>query len=89
MQTAMLEPLSFAALFDPTVARAAAERAASWKLPRRTCRPLDRYCGARVNPALFSYDNEIDCAAAPEDELPEELASTCGFAEQPDSDDDL
>ena len=88
MQTAMLEPLSFAALFDPTVARAAAERAASWKL-RRTCRPLDRYAGGRVNPALFSYDNEIDCAAAPEDELPVELVSTCGFAEQPDSDDDL
>ena len=89
MHNATLEPLSFAALFDPTVARAAAERAASWKLPRRTCRPLDRYAGGRVNPALLSYDNEIDCAAAPEDELPEELVSTCGFAEQPDSDDDL
>ena len=89
MHNATLEPLSFAALFDPTVARAAAERAASWKLPRRTCRPLDRYAGGRVNPALFSYDNEIDCAAAPADELPEELVSTCGFAEQPDNDDDL
>ena len=89
MHNATLEPLSFAALFDPTVARAAAERAASWKLPRRTCRPLDRYASGRVNPALFSYDNEIDCAAAPEDELPVELVSTCGFAEQPDSDDDL
>jgi hypothetical protein len=87
MQTATLRQSSFAALFDPAVARAAAERAAQWNLPRHTCRPLDRYTGARVNAALASYDAEVDGAAAPEDDLPEKLVAACGIAEKSEDDD--
>ena len=52
MKQAMQMQSSFAMLFDPAVARAAAERAARWDLPRQVCRPLDRYAGARVNAAV-------------------------------------
>lgn len=51
---------SFAALFDPEVARALVERAAKWNLPRYICHPLDRYTGAKVNPALAAFDAEVD-----------------------------
>jgi hypothetical protein len=89
MQTATIQQSSFAALFDPAVARAAAERAAQWNLPRHTCRPLDRYTGARVSADLAHYDAEVDDATSIEDDLPEELAASCGIAEQLDGDDDL
>ena len=89
METATIPQFSFAALFDPTVARAAAERAAQWNLPRRTCRPLDRYVGARVNADLASFDAEVDEISTLEDDLPEALAASCGIAEQLDGDDDL
>ena len=52
MEIATIQQSSFAALFDPAVARAAAQRAAQWNLPRHTCRPLDRYTGARVSADL-------------------------------------
>ena len=51
---------SYAALFDPEVARALVERAAKWNLPRNVCHPLDRYTGAKVNPALAAFDAEVD-----------------------------
>ena len=89
MENATLQQFSFAALFDPAVARAAAERAAQWNLPRHTCRPLDRYVGARVNANVASYDAEVDNAIALEDDLPEELTASCGIAEALDNDDDL
>mgnify|MGYP003704092065 CR=1 FL=1 len=69
--------------------RLTAQRAAQWNLPRHTCRPLDRYTGARVSADLASYDAEVDDISTLEDDLPEELAASCGIAEQLDGDDDL
>lgn len=89
METVTIQQSSFAALFDPAVARAAAQRAAQWNLPRHTCRPLDRYTGARVSADLATYDAEVDDISTLEDDLPEELAASCGIAEQLDGDDDL
>lgn len=63
---------SFAAMFDPAVARAAAERAAKWNLPRHTCRPLDRYCGSKVGADLAAFDEACELAPVGEDEIVEE-----------------
>ena len=63
---------SFAALFDPAVARAVVERAAKWDLPRHICHPLDRPFGTRANAALAAYDAAVDCAPVSADELIEE-----------------
>lgn len=59
---------SYAALFDPAVALAAARRAAQWDLPRHICHPLDRYHGQRVNPDLAAFDAAVDAAPVSEDE---------------------
>jgi len=72
---------TFAALFDPEVARALADRAAHWNLPRTVCRPLDRYVGARVNAATAAYDAEVEhaeveLAALPEEEIIEAIHAT-------------
>lgn len=60
---------SYATLFDPEVARAVAARAAQWNLPRRECRPLDRYPGRRVAADLAAYDAQVELAPVPEEEL--------------------
>ena len=75
---------TFAALFDPEVARAVADRAAHWNLPRTVCRPLDRYVGARVNAATAAYDAEVELSALPEEEVVEEICTTP--AEEDDAD---
>ena len=84
---------SFAMLFDPAVALAAAERAAHWDLPRHICRPLDRYHGSRVNSALAAYDAAVDLAPLPEEELPNEPTTagieTAGRDSDFDDSDDL
>lgn len=67
---------SFAMLFDPTLVRAAAERAAKWDLPRHVCRPLDRYVGSRMNSDLAAYDAAVELAPIPEEEMLEELSET-------------
>ena len=76
MKHTMLPQSSFAALFDPAVARAAAERAAQWDLPRHMCYPLDRYDGSRVSSDLATYDAAVDLAPVPEEEVREEPPST-------------
>jgi len=57
---------SYAALFDPAVALAAAQRATQWDLPRHICHPLDRYHGQRVNPDLAAFDAAVQRRAAGE-----------------------
>jgi len=69
MRHAMPKQSSYAALFDPVVARAAAARAAQWTLPRHECHPLDHYAGRRVNADLAAYDEEVELAALPADEI--------------------
>jgi hypothetical protein len=76
MKHATLQPASFAMLFDPALAQAAAERAAQWNLPRRVCRPLDRQVTRRVNADLAAFDAAVDLAPVPEDEMFEEPQST-------------
>lgn len=66
------QPASFAMLFDPALAREAAERAAQWNLPRRVCRPLDRYVGPHTNSELAAFDTEVECAPVAEEELHDE-----------------
>jgi len=60
---------SYAALFDPAVALAAAQRATQWDLPRHICHPLDRYHGQRVNPDLAAFDAAVDSTPVSETEL--------------------
>jgi len=72
MKHTMPPQSSFAMLFDPAVARAAAKRAAQWDLPRRLCRPLDHYAGPRVSADLAAYDAAVELARVPEEEMPED-----------------
>ncbi len=72
MEHATVQTYSFAALFDPEVARAAAARGAQWNLPRQMCRPLDRYVGPRVNADLAAFDAEVELSPLAEEELDEE-----------------
>jgi hypothetical protein len=76
MNHAMPMQSSFAALFDPSVARAAVERAARWNLPRRICHPLDHFTGKRASADLAAFDAEVDRAPIPETELPEDSLVT-------------
>ncbi len=76
MKQALPLQSSYAALFDPTVALAAAKRAAQWDLPRHICHPLDRYTGRRVNADLAAFDAEVDLAPAADEGLCEESQST-------------
>lgn len=75
MKHATLQQSSFAMLFDPALAQAAAARAAQWNLPRRMCHPLDRYVGRRVNLDLAAFDAAVDLAPVPEEEMAEETQS--------------
>jgi hypothetical protein len=83
---------SFATLFDPAIARAVAERAAQWDLPRHTCRPLDRYFGARVGSDLAAYDDAVDAAPLSAEEMHEEVLGAAsedsGFDHNVDFEDD-
>lgn len=67
---------SFAMLFDPALALAAANRAAQWDLPRRVCRPLDRHVGSRASANSAAYDAEVELSAIPEEEMLDEPHST-------------
>jgi hypothetical protein len=64
---------SYAMLFDPALALAAAERAAHWDLPRRVCRPLDHYIGPRVSADVAAYDATVEMAPVSGEEMLEEL----------------
>ena len=72
MKHATLLQSSFATLFDPSVARAAVERAAQWDLPRHLCRPLDHYVGPRVSADLAAYDAAVELATLSEEEMVED-----------------
>ncbi len=68
-----LSPLSsFAMLFDPSLALAAAKRAAQWDLPRRICRPLDRCGSNRLSAELAAYDAAVESALVAEEECKDE-----------------
>lgn len=72
MNPAMSQSLSYAALFDPAIAIAAAKRAAQWNLPRHICHPLDRTITRRASPDLAAFDAAVDMAPVPETELPDD-----------------
>ena len=86
--TQTTQTFSFAALFDPAVARAAAARGAQWNLPRQTCRPLDRYVGPRVTSALAAFDAEIELSPLVEEEVDEDEV-TSSFSEPAENDTDF
>ena len=75
---APVQSSSFAMLFDPAVALAAAERASHWDLPRHMCRPLDHYRGSRVNSDLAAYDAAVELAPVSEEEMRDEPPNTAG-----------
>ena len=83
MKHAVSPQSSYAALFDPEVARAVAQRAAHWKLPRHVCRPLDHHAGTSVSADLAAYDAAVDNGPVTEEELGEdpvaEANSSAGF----------
>ena len=89
MKNAISKQSSYAALFDPVVARAVAERAEHWNLPRHICHPLDRYAGKRVAADVAAFDAAVEVAAVADDEAADEPRSACGVAENADSDDEL
>jgi hypothetical protein len=94
MEHATTQTYSFAALFDPEVARAAAARGAQWNLPRQMCRPLDRYVGPRVNADLAAFDAEVELAPLADEDLDEEsndsiIARARQGADFEDADEDL
>ena len=85
MKHATRQQASFAMLFDPALAQAAAERAAQWNLPRRMCHPLDCCVRRRVNAELAAFDAAIDLAPVPEEAMLEEPQSdNSGSADSPD-----
>jgi hypothetical protein len=59
---------NYSAIFDPTIALAAAKRAALWDLPRRFHR-FDGRGGSRVSPDLAAFDAAIDSAPVPDEEI--------------------
>jgi len=90
MTHSMHQQSSFAMMFDPAAALAAAECAAKWDLPRRVCRPLDRYVGPCVSADLAAYDAQVDDGVAPDDEIddvPPSIARECD--DDADCDDDF
>jgi hypothetical protein len=92
MKPAIPLPFSYAALFDPAVALAAAKRAEHWNLPRHICHPLDHYTGRRASAVLSVFDAAVDSAPISEDDLEAEMqyaATTVGDSTDPDFEDDL
>lgn len=62
-------PNRFALILDPETIQGAIKRAAAWNLPRRECRPLDRYTGKKANSELAKYDAEIEAAPMADEEM--------------------
>ena len=89
MRNAMPKLSSYAALFDPMVAREAAARAAQWNLPRHVCHPLDHYAGRRVSPDLAAYDEAVELAPVAADEIADEPVRDSVGVSESDADDDL
>lgn len=53
-------PSRYALILDPTAIRKALRKVESLNLPRRECRPLDRYTGPKANVDLARFDAQID-----------------------------
>jgi hypothetical protein len=62
-------PNRFALILDPDTIENALKRAAGLNLPRRECRPLDRYTGRRVSADLAKYDAEVEAAPMADEEI--------------------
>jgi len=62
-------PNRYAMILDTEMIRGVIAHAATLKLPRRECRPLDRYRGNCANAALAKYDAEVDAAPLANEEL--------------------
>lgn len=94
-QTTQASP--FALLMDRDAIRAAIGRAARLDLPRRECRPLDRYTGKRVNLDVARYDEEIEATNDDldnfddlmDDEVLEAGAADEGYVEDSELDDEI
>jgi hypothetical protein len=56
-------------ILDTEAIKGVIAHAAELKLPRRECRPLDRYRGKCANAALAKYDAEVDAAPLANEEL--------------------
>ena len=91
------QPSPFALLMDRDAIRAAIGRAARLDLPRRECRPLDRYTGKRVSMDVARYDEEIestnleldDSLDLIEDDVLEAGAADEGYVEDSELDDEI
>jgi len=55
-------PNRYAMILDTETIKGVIAHAATLKLSRRECRPLDRYRGKSANAALAKYDAEVDAA---------------------------
>ncbi|MGP1677424.1 MAG: hypothetical protein ACTS6J_09740 [Burkholderiales bacterium] len=62
-------PNRYAMILDTEAIKSVIAHAAELKLPRRECRPLDRYRGKCANAALAKYDAEVDAAPLANEEL--------------------
>jgi hypothetical protein len=99
MQTITTQPSAspFALLMDRDAIRAAIGRAARLDLPRRECRPLDRYTGKRVSIDVARYDEEVettgldldDCDKLIQDDVLEAGAADDGYIEGSELDDEI
>ena len=62
-------PNRYAMILDTETIKGVIAHAAQLNLPRRECRPLDRYRGKCANAALAKYDAEVDAAPPANEEL--------------------
>lgn len=69
MEQCLNSPNWYAMILDSESIRGAIAHAAELKLPRRVCRPLDRYRGTCANAALAKYDAEVDAAPLADERL--------------------
>ena len=83
MQTLTTQPSAspFAMLMDRDAIRAAIGRAARLDLPRRECRPLDRYTGKRVSMDVARYDEEVEATTTIEEDYVDDSQPTLHAAE--------
>ncbi len=97
MQTITTHASPFALLMDRDAIRAAICRAARLDLPRRECRPLDRYTGKRASMDVARYDEEIestnleldDATDLIEDDVLDAGAADEGYVEDSELDDEI
>jgi hypothetical protein len=64
---ALVQP--WALLLDPVAAQSVIERVSKLKLPRRTCRPLERRREQIMNAELAQFDAAVETEAANDEAL--------------------